>query len=236
MLSSEPAPVKSIIGYARCSTQRQKNSGLGLEAQQFAIEQHAKMMNAVIVRIYVEAESGKKCDRVQLALALQHAKRIQAVIVFAKVDRLARNARFLLSIVESGADVIFADLPQVQGPMGKFLITQMAAIAELEGAMISARTKSALAEAKRRGTKLGSAREGAWTGNEARRLELLRAGNATRLKNAAAFAAQIKPLIDEMIAEGLPYAQIAARLNEQGHQSPRGKPFQATTVHRIASR
>jgi DNA invertase Pin-like site-specific DNA recombinase len=77
--------------------------------------------------------------------------------VVAKLDRLSRNTRFLLDIIESGADVVFCDLPQIPpGQTGKFLLTQMASVAELERGLISERTKAALAAAKARGVKLGN--------------------------------------------------------------------------------
>lgn len=104
----------------------------------------------------MEVESGKRNKRPELEKALKHAKTANAVLVVAKLDRLARNARFLLGIVESGVDVAFCDLPQMpSGSMGKFFLTMMAAVAELEGGMISERTKAALDAAKRNGKKLG---------------------------------------------------------------------------------
>ncbi|MFX9208842.1 recombinase family protein, partial [Acinetobacter baumannii] len=91
-------------------------------------------------------------DRPKLAAALSHAKAIGAKIVFAKLDRLTRNVDLLRSLVNSGVDLVFCDLPSVPpGPMGRFLLTQMAAVAELEGGMISERTKNALAAVKARG-------------------------------------------------------------------------------------
>ena len=83
----------------------------------------------------------------------------RAALVIAKLDRLARNARFLLHVVEGTgeAGVVFCDLPSVPpGPVGKFLLTQMAAVAELEAGLISQRTRAALAAAKARGTRLGN--------------------------------------------------------------------------------
>ena len=106
-----------------------------------------------------EVESGKRNDRPELAKAIAQAKQIGAMLVFAKLDRLARNARFLLGLVESGADLIFCDIPQVPpGPLGKFMLTQLAAVAELEAGLIGQRTRAALAAAKERGVKLGGYR------------------------------------------------------------------------------
>ena len=116
-----------------------------------------------LVAEFQEVESGKRADRPQLAAALAACRRRRAVLVIAKLDRLARNARFLLSIVEGSgeAGVVFCDLPTVPaGPVGKFLITQMAAVAELEAGLISQRTRAALAVAKARGVTFGKRRGG----------------------------------------------------------------------------
>ena len=75
-----------------------------------------------------------------------------------KVDRLTRSVAFLSRLLEAGADVWFADLPQIEGATGRFMLQQMIAVAELEAGLISARTKAALAAAKKRGKKLGGNR------------------------------------------------------------------------------
>jgi DNA invertase Pin-like site-specific DNA recombinase len=106
---------------------------------------------------YVETESGRRSDRPKLAAALSHAKAVGAKLVFAKLDRLTRNVDLLRSLVASDVDLVFRDLPSVPpGPMGKFLLTQMAAVAELEAGLIGERTKKALAAVKARGVKLGN--------------------------------------------------------------------------------
>lgn len=112
-----------------------------------------------VVAEFREVESGKRADRPQLAAALASCRTRRAVLIIAKLDRLARNARFLLSVVEGSgeAGVVFCDLPTVPaGPVGKFLVTQMAAVAELEAGLISQRTRAALAVAKARGVRLGN--------------------------------------------------------------------------------
>lgn len=146
-----------FISYLRVSTDRQGRSGLGIEAQRAAVDAYLNGGRWTLVAEYVETESGKKSDRPKLAAALSHAKAIGAKIVFAKLDRLTRNVDLLRSLVNSGVDLVFCDLPSVPpGPMGRFLLTQMAAVAELEGGMISERTKNALAAVKARGVKLGN--------------------------------------------------------------------------------
>jgi DNA invertase Pin-like site-specific DNA recombinase len=110
-----------------------------------------------LVAEYVETESGRRSDRPQLAKALAHAKAIGATVVFAKLDRLTRKVDLLRSLVVSDVDLMFCDLPHVPlGAMGRFLLTQMASVAELEAGLISKRTKAALAAAKARGVRLAT--------------------------------------------------------------------------------
>ena len=135
-----------FIVYYRVSTQRQGQSGLGLEAQQHACAHYD------IVAEYTEVESGKKSNRPELAKALAHAKEIGATLLIAKLDRLARNVHFITGLLEAGVPITCADMPEADRT---FL--QMAAVfAEWEGRRISERTVDALAAAKARGVKLGS--------------------------------------------------------------------------------
>ena len=90
---------KQIVGYVRVSTKGQEASGLGLEAQQAAIDAYAAQNGAVLVRVYTEIESGRKSDRPELANALAHAKRSRGTLVVAKLDRLGRNVAFLSALI-----------------------------------------------------------------------------------------------------------------------------------------
>ena len=146
-----------FVSYLRVSTDRQGRSGLGLEAQRTAVESYLNGGRWTLIAEYVEAESGKRSDRPKLAKVLAHAKASGATVVFAKLDRLTRNVDLLRSLVASDVDLVFCDLPHVPpGAMGRFLLTQMASVAELEAGLISERTKAALAAAKARGVKLGN--------------------------------------------------------------------------------
>lgn len=226
-----------LIAYRRVSTARQGISGLGLEAQDVAIAGYARNSGGTILRTYTEIETGKRADRPELAKALADCKRSRATLVIAKLDRLARNARFLLTLIESGVDAAFCDLPTVPaGAVGKFLLTQMAAVAELEAGLISERTKAALAAYKARGGVLGAARPGAYrlTGGanpEAAR----RAGEASRAHAEAAYA-DLAPLLAGMRADGLSLRQIAARLNADGHTTRRGSAWNPVQVGRVLER
>src|SRR5262249_58559748 len=99
---------------------------------------------------------GKRADRLKLKAVLAQAKATGATLIFAKLDRLTRNVDLLRALVASDVDLVFCDLPSVPpGAMGRFLLTQMASVAELEAGLISERTKAALAAAKARGGRLG---------------------------------------------------------------------------------
>ena len=154
-----------------------------------------------------------------------------ATLVIAKLDRLSRNARFLLSIVEGTGDagVVFCDLPNIPpGPMGKFFITQMASIAELEAGLISKRTKDALAAAKERGTKLGG-----WRGKSPPDWRKAASG---RIAAADDFASRLAPTLTEMQRDGLSLNAMAAELKKRGILTPRGGNWTPTAVTRALAR
>jgi len=223
-----------LIVYRRVSTARQGVSGLGLEAQDAAIASYAQAATATLLRAYTEVETGKRADRPELAKALADCKRSKAVLVIAKLDRLARNARFLLALIESGVDVAFCDLPSVPpGAVGKFLLTQMAAVAELEAGLISERTKAALAAYKARGGLLGAARPGAHRLKGGANPEAARRAGEVSKANAVAAYADLKPWLAELRAEGLSLRQIASRLNAEGHTTRRGKAWNPVQVQRM---
>jgi DNA invertase Pin-like site-specific DNA recombinase len=147
-----------FIAYYHVSTGKKGKSGLGIEAQRQAVANYLNGGNWRIIGEFTEVESGKRSDRPELDKALAAARVRQVPLVVAKVDRLTRSVSFLSRLLDAGVDVRFADLPAIEGATGKFLLQQMAAVAELEAGMISKRTKDALAAAKRRGAKLGGDR------------------------------------------------------------------------------
>src|SRR5260370_10250539 len=123
--------------------------------QDAAVATYLKGGDWQIVADFTEVESGKRSDRPELDKVLAAARLHRASLVVSKVDRLTRSVAFLSRLLEAGVDVRFADLPQIEGATGRFMLQQMVAVAELEAGMISARTKAALAAAKKRGKKLG---------------------------------------------------------------------------------
>lgn len=203
-----------FVAYYRVSTQQQGASGLGIEAQRAAVLSHAASTAGIVIHEFEETESGKRNDRPQLIAALGACRARGAALIVAKLDRLARNTRFLLSIAEGAGDagVVFCDLPALPpGPMGKFFLTLMAAVAELEAGLISQRTKAALAAAKARGVKLGNPR-----------LRTSGAG-AARKRQARAAAQAVKPYLDAARKAGCTtLAELAAALTARGVPTPSG--------------
>lgn len=224
-----------FVSYLRVSTDKQGRSGLGIEAQREAVTSYLNGGRWTLVAEYVETESGRKSDRPKLAAALSHAKAIGAKLVFAKLDRLTRNVDLLRSLVASDVDLVFCDLPNVPpGPMGKFLLTQMASVAELEAGLIGERTKKALAAAKARGVKLGNP-------NGARALRGKQTGNAeavARIKeNAVQRAADLRGIVDDIQRSGITTVRgIADELNTRDIRAPRGDTWHPTAVARLLAR
>jgi DNA invertase Pin-like site-specific DNA recombinase len=217
-----------FIAYYRVSTGKQGKSGLGIEAQRQAVATYLNGGNWRIIAEFTEIESGKRSDRPALDKALAGARVHQVPLVVAKVDRLTRSVAFLSRLLEAGVDVRFADLPMIEGATGKFLLQQMAAVAELEAGMISARTKAALAAAKRRGVKLGGDR-GARLTAKARA-----AGRAAVQERARNRAMDLAPTIKELLAAGCESLRaIASGLEERGIPAARGGKWSAVQVARL---
>lgn len=208
-----------FVAYYRVSTQRQGDSGLGLEAQRAQVARYVESIAGNIVAEFTEVESGKRVTRPQLDAAIAAAVQHRGTLIVAKLDRLARNTRVILKIRDSKLPVTFCDLPNVpDGALGRFMITQMAAIAEFERDLISERTKAALQIARSRGKKLGVN------------------GRALARRNrgrAQAFARGIAELID---VSTLTVAAAMQLLNDRGITTPTGRPWGKTTTQRLLSR
>jgi DNA invertase Pin-like site-specific DNA recombinase len=222
-----------FVAYYRVSTARQGRSGLGVDAQRQAVETYLDGGRWRLVGQYIEVESGRRANRPELEKALAAARLHKAALVVAKVDRLTRSVAFLSRLLEAGVDVLFCDLPQIEGPTGRFMLQQLVAVAELETGLVSARTKAALAQAKRRGVKLGGFRAGARLTAKARAR-----GREVRRAKADARAADIGPTIAEIRRTGIvSLTGIADALNDRGIPTPRGgSKWSAVQVGRILER
>lgn len=223
----EPSGCK-VVAYRRVSTKRQGDSGLGLEGQDEAIRSHVKANGCRLLATYTEVESGKLSTRPELLKALAHARRSRAVLVIAKLDRLSRNVHFLSGLMESKVEFVACDNPHAT----PLTIHILAAVAEYEAKAISDRTKAALAMAKVRGVKLGRNNltpEGTRKGLEASAL-------ARRSKAVAAYS-DLAPLVREWRkVEGLSQQAIADRLNREGHETRKFRPWNQVQVKRILNR
>ncbi|MGE6781289.1 recombinase family protein [Ensifer adhaerens] len=196
------------IAYYRVSTSKQGQSGLGLEAQRAAVFRYEPIAE------FTEIESGKSDDRVELHKALDFAKENDATLIVAKLDRLSRNAAFILTLMERGVRIRCVDMPDAD----EFQLHLFAILAQKERKMISDRTKSALEAAKNRGVKLGGVQP-------------------SRQAKIDEFDREIAPIIKEIFDGGMWSANgIASELNERGIKSPRGGKWQAVTVHRVMQR
>jgi DNA invertase Pin-like site-specific DNA recombinase len=216
------------ISYLRVSTARQGRSGLGLEAQRKTVEDFLNGGDWQLVKEFVEVESGENTGRPVLADAIKACRLYGAKLVIAKLDRLSRNAHFLLGLKEAGVDFVCADMPSAN----RLTVGIMAMVAEEEGRMISARTKAALAAARRRGVQLGGYNKNPKITAKARK-----AGQETNARKAAARAADIAPIIAELQTSGATSLRaIADGLNERQIPTAKGSQWSATQVMRVMSR
>jgi DNA invertase Pin-like site-specific DNA recombinase len=212
-----------FIAYYRVSTSRQAQSGLGLEAQKQAVLDFINGNGDQIVAEFTEVESGKRCDRPQLNDALDRCRETGAKLVIARLDRLARNAAFLLTLRDSGVEFVAADMPDAN----RLTIGIMALVAEDEAERISQRTKAALAAAKARGVKLGGIRS--W--------EAVNTSISRRTCAADQHAASVALIIKEIRAAGISsLAGIAQALQARGIKTARGGRWHAQTVRNVMLR
>lgn len=219
-----------IIAYERVSTARQGRSGLGLEAQRRAIDAFAVSRSADLLARFTEVESGKRNNRPELDKALNLARLTGATLVIAKLDRLSRNAAFLLTLQGSGVSFLACDMPEAND----LTVGIMALVAQQEREAISKRTKEALAAAKARGVKLGNP-------NGAAALRQAGKGGTalqeTVRRNADAFAEDLRDVIMAIRAEGhTTLRDLAEQLNMRGIRTRRGGRWHVSTVRNLLTR
>lgn len=219
-----------FIAYFRVSTQKQGVSGLGLDAQREAVGRFLNGGEWELIAEFEEVESGRKgakC-RPQLVAAIAACKKHKATLIIAKLDRLSRDVRFFLEVLDdSRVDIRFAEFADIDPKTdeGRMLLINMANFAEFEGRRIGARTKAGLAVAKSRGVVLGKA--GA---------DNLRPNIQARQKVASDFADKLRPLFDNMKARGLSQRGMVVELNSVGVPAPQGGNWLLSQVQRVIKR
>ena len=217
------------VAYLRVSTLKQGYSGLGLEAQKEIIQNHLHEITPIAE--YTEIESGRKTDkgRPQLRNALEHCRKEGAVLIVAKLDRLARNVSFLSSLLENDVEIVFCDFPQAN----KLVLHILAAISQYEAELIATRTRQALAAKRAKGTKLGNPEHLLNKHEEA----IANSNNTNREKakanpNNKRAVALLKVLVNQDITLN----QMAEILNREGFVTSKGFQFSPSTIYKLIKR
>jgi DNA invertase Pin-like site-specific DNA recombinase len=221
--------MKRIVAYLRVSTQRQRRSELGIEAQRAAIARFAEADGLTIIAEYVEAETGKGADALdrqpQLAAALAAARSAKCAVLVAKLDRLSRDVAFVAGLMAQRVHFLVAELGRDADP---FMLHLYAALAEKERRLISERTKAALAAKKASGARLGNPRNAA-------QAALL--GRSTQISTADQFAANLLPVLNAIQSTGATTLEAMTQaLNQRGICSPRGGRWYASSVSNLLAR
>lgn len=219
--------MKKYVAYYRVSTSKQQASGLGLESQKTMVENFLRTNQGTLLDSFTEVETGtSKKERTEIFRAIEHAKVNDAVLVIAKLDRLARNVHFVSSLMEAGVEFICCDMPSAN----HLTIVLMMAIAEDEAKTISKRTRDALAEKKRQGFQLGTPENLTYE-------DRLKGAEAMKRKARENKAnQQATALIVQYREKGLSYDKIADRLTELDFKTAKGKEFTSTAVMRLYKR
>lgn len=214
--------IKQYVAYYRVSTQKQGNSGLGLEAQENAVSNYLKEGGYELIEAFTEIETGKGANalekRPQLRCALNLCRKSGAILIIAKLDRLARNVHFVSGLLETGCDFIAADMPHAN----KVMIQMHAVMSEWERDQISTRTKAALVAAKARGIELGIAG-----------VDNLKTNLAQRQLASNVFADNLKGQIEGFKLRGLSQRAMIAELNQVGIKTPKGGEWKLNQLQRL---
>jgi DNA invertase Pin-like site-specific DNA recombinase len=214
-----------FVAYYRVSTEKQGRSGLGIEAQKTAVLTFLNGGRWTLLAEFTEIESGKQTDnRPELARAMAECRITGAKLVIAKLDRLSRDAEFLLRMQRSDVRFVAADMPEAN----ELTVGIMAVVAQAERRAISERTRAALAAAKARGQKLG--------GSHGAPAPDSRLGTAAKVAKADTFAARLAPMLAELRQRNLSLHQIAAELTARCVMTANGGQWDATKVRRVLLR
>ena len=206
------------LAYYRVSTNRQGQSGLGLEAQQLTIKKYLSQDEGILLGEYTEIESGRKSDRPKLSQALDVCQKKKATLLIAKLDRLARNVHFISGLLEANVKFLAMDMPNAD----RFMLHVYAAMAEEEARRISERTKQALQSAKARGVVLG------------KNGKVLAIQNAKAADSFCLLAG--KEIENLRVMRNMSFRQIADFFNQTGVETPNQKRWHCSTVYRVHNR
>lgn len=214
------------IVYYRVSTNKQGESGLGLEAQKKQVDDYLKLKSDVVVlNEYVEIDSGKKVNRIELNSAVAEAKKNKAILLVAKLDRVARNVKLFLELLDQ-VKIEFTDLPSLSNGTSdsRLVLTQLSAIAEWEASKISERTKQALQAKKARGEPMGVMGK-----------ENIKATLGKRKEQADEFAKELASMIIPL-SETMSQRKLVDCLNQRGVKSPTGKEWRLNSLQNVLKR
>jgi DNA invertase Pin-like site-specific DNA recombinase len=208
----------NFTAYLRVSTDRQGAFGLGIEAQREAVQRYIANVGGNLLEEHVEVETGRSATRPILLRAIAQCRRERAVLLIARLDRLARSVSFISSLIESGVEFVAVDNPAAN----KVMLQMLAVFAEYERDQIAARTKAALAAAKSRGVILGA------------NGKVLA---AQRRAEARAFAESLRWPIEDAVARGAATLQnIADSLNDAGHRTREGARWSPASIQKVVHR
>jgi DNA invertase Pin-like site-specific DNA recombinase len=221
---------RDIVAYLRTSTGDQK---LGIDAQEETVKRIARERSCEIVRWFIEHESGGNNERLELDKTIRHARRVGALLVVAKLDRLARDSSFLMRLYDGDVPLLFGDLPEIDGSAASRLMVQMMAnIAEYERRRIGERTREALAQLKAKGVTLGTPRNLTTEG----RLKGTRRAAQARTAQALEEMTDVAAIATEMRRQGATMQDVADRLNAEGFVTRKGAAWNRVQIKRVLDR
>lgn len=217
--------MKPAIIYTRVSTSEQGRSGLGLDAQNAALDRFCAAEGFAVVERFEEVGSGGLGleGRPALANALAKAARLKCCpVIVSKLDRLSRNVAFISGLMARGVPFIVAELGADVDP---FVLHLFAALGQKERALISVRTKDALAP------KVGTGQ----LGNKTNLAEAQALGAAGNKAASSAFSARVLPMISGL-RTSMNSNAIAKHLNAMNVPTMRGGRWTAKAVIRVLSK
>lgn len=147
--------MKSFVIYLRVSTQKQGISRLGIDSQRKKCNEYIHSQKGEVIKEFSDIESGKSRKRIGLLSAIDFCKENGCTLVIAKLDRLSRDIEFTFKVINTGIDIYFCDMPN----LNTLILGVMASVAQYERELTSQRTKEALKVKKDKGEQIGGTKE-----------------------------------------------------------------------------